>query len=293
MKDRPRQSSAIAESPRKAGETGFLPRRLQAGVSGSDHSSYGPSSEFLVTPESFLAWPDRDPAFARSAVVLELYERCHARVSHFLRRSVPADVADDLAQETFLKLLTHKNLEMKSISISYLFRIAQNLVRRRHRDQVRRRAFLRDGFQHDSRNSQSSKTAPSSGSNRLVPVDSEELTRAFQNLSDREHEVLRLIVCEGLSYATAAKVLGVPVSTVNNWKYRALIRLRNHIDHGVDHDGESGIDGIKAADNRRAPAGNTGIEVSGALCAPESDPARSKDACDQSGPREFHGRVAG
>ena len=201
--------------------------------------------------------------------------------------------ADDLAQETFLKLLTHKNLEKKFISISYLFRIAQNLVRRRHRDQVRRRAFLRDGFQHDRRNFQPSQSAPSSGSNRLVPVDSEELTRAFQNPSDREHEVLRLIVCEGLSYAIAAKVLGVPVSTVNNWKYRALIRLRNHIDHGVDHDGESGIDGIKSADNRRASTGDTGIEVSGSVQPPAGDTARGTHACDQPGARSFRGRVAG
>ncbi|MBT5382261.1 MAG: RNA polymerase sigma factor, partial [Phycisphaerae bacterium] len=38
---------------------------------------------------------------------------------------------------------------------------------------------------------------------------------------------VRLVVCNGLSYQEAAESLGVPVSTVNNWKYRGLQRLKD------------------------------------------------------------------
>ena len=35
-----------------------------------------------------------------------------------------------------------------------------------------------------------------------------------------------MIVCEGLSYEDAAASLGVRVSTINNWKYRGIQKLK-------------------------------------------------------------------
>jgi RNA polymerase sigma factor (sigma-70 family) len=45
-------------------------------------------------------------------------------------------------------------------------------------------------------------------------------------LSPREREAVQLVVCNGLSYQEAAESLGVPVSTVNNWKYRGIQKLK-------------------------------------------------------------------
>ncbi len=193
---------------------------------------YQRSSDFIISAEAYEQLAENDPARARYQIILRLYDTCYPRVYSFLRRSVSADVADDLAQETFLRLLSLKKIERMSISISYLFRIAQNLIRRRYNTLARKRAVLEDEFRHE----QHRITVHQASESSTLTVDSERLDLAIRHLSIREHEVLRLIVCEGMSYASAARVLGVPVSTVNNWKYRALARLREIIEVGVEAD---------------------------------------------------------
>jgi DNA-directed RNA polymerase specialized sigma24 family protein len=49
-------------------------------------------------------------------------------------------------------------------------------------------------------------------------------------LTPSEQSAIRLIVCEGLDYQAAARSLGVPVSTINNWKHRALAKLKQIIE---------------------------------------------------------------
>jgi len=195
---------------------------------------FSPSTEFIVTPETFGSTDVSDAKEIRYEIVLLLHETCYSRVYSFLRRSVPADVADDLAQETFLRLLSIKKIERMSISISYLFRIAQNLLRRRHNRLVRSQQHLHDKLKQQQASERQTKTADVD----TFEVNSDELVRAIGQLSPNERDVIKLIVCQGLSYSAAAKVMGVPVSTVNNWKFRALSRLREFIrtDHGVELD---------------------------------------------------------
>jgi DNA-directed RNA polymerase specialized sigma24 family protein len=46
------------------------------------------------------------------------------------------------------------------------------------------------------------------------------------SLPSHERDAVRLVICEGLSYEEASISLGVPVSTVNNWKYRGMNKLK-------------------------------------------------------------------
>lgn len=216
---------------------------------------FRPSTEYIITPETFEDMIGSDPDQVRYEIVLRLYESCYPRIYSFLRRSVPADVADDLAQETFLRLLAHKKIERMSISISYLFRIAQNLLRRRYNRLVRSQQHV-----HDQLKRQRAGEHQHSVLNLdTFEIDSDQLDRAIGQLSPKEREVVKLIVCQGLSYSAAAKVMGVPVSTVNNWKYRALSRLREFIctNHGVEldapHDNRSGNNGTHLG--RDSPGG--------------------------------------
>ena len=220
----------------KDAPTTRVPGSLDAGPGAKGPPrGHGASTEFIITPETFQPVSGGASDQARCEIVLKLYETCYPRVYRFLRRSVSADVADDLAQETFLRLLSHKKIERMSISISYLFRIAQNLVRRRYNDLNRRRTFLNDGLKHVY------SAANDDGRQRtqdVIEFDSGRMEEAIDQLSPRERDVLRLIVCRGLSYSAAARAMGVPVSTVNNWKHRALSRLREFITtgHGAEHD---------------------------------------------------------
>jgi RNA polymerase sigma factor (sigma-70 family) len=234
----------------------------QKNTSSEPGKGFRPSTEFIITPETFGPTFGSDLERTRYEIVFRLHETCYARVYSFLRRSVPADVADDLAQETFLRLLSHKKIERMSISISYLFRIAQNLLRRRYNRLVRSQRHLHDQLKHQMA---SEHKRPNTGFDAFE-VDSDQLGRAIDQLSPKEREVVKLIVCQGLSYSAAAKVMDVPVSTVNNWKFRALSRLREFIctDHGAELEAPNETEHRNArADLGRDPLGGTGQQESG------------------------------
>ncbi len=52
----------------------------------------------------------------------------------------------------------------------------------------------------------------------------------LRHLTVLEQSALRPTVCEGLVDRAADRSLGVPTSTLNNWKYRGLANLRHFID---------------------------------------------------------------
>ena len=80
----------------------------------------------------------------RAERVLGLFDLYYERVYGFLRKSTTPDVAEDLAQEVFLRLLQHPELDRLTISISYLLKIAHNLLRRRYARASRLRELLEE-----------------------------------------------------------------------------------------------------------------------------------------------------
>jgi RNA polymerase sigma-70 factor (ECF subfamily) len=59
-----------------------------------------------------------------------------------------------------------------------------------------------------------------------------DLTRCLQRLPEDQRAVLLLVTLEDMSYADAAKVLGVPIGTVMSRLSRARSRLRELMDGG-------------------------------------------------------------
>ncbi|MDG2476716.1 MAG: RNA polymerase sigma factor [Phycisphaerales bacterium] len=159
---------------------------------------------------------------SRADLVLDLFEQYYTRIFCFARKSLPAESAEDIAQEVFSRLLQLKHLEeLDVISVSYLIKIADNLIKRRYNRGQRFNRFLEAAHAEprDRRTTGSiSDTTP--GLDRV-------LTNQLNQLPPSEREAVRLVVCNGLSYQEAAESLGVPVSTVNNWKYRGLQRLKD------------------------------------------------------------------
>ncbi len=163
----------------------------------------------------------------RATLVLDLFDRYYERVYAFLRKSTTPDVAEDLAQEVFLRLLQHPDLERLTISISYLLKIAHNLLRRRYARAARLRELLEERARADD-----SLDAYTPGARR-TPEKSEVtpdiLETALGLLGKDEQDAIRLIVCEGKSYQHAAEALGVSVTTINNWKHRGIVKLRGMV----------------------------------------------------------------
>lgn len=152
------------------------------------------------------------PAFA------ELYDRYASRVYLYCRRILGDGVlADDLFQETFLKLLgcAREGREVANIP-AYLLRIARNLCLNARRSPLFATVALED-FHLPADNRQ--------------PVESAELARlvatALELLHEEYREALALQVYGELSYQEIADVLQVPLTTVRNRVVRAKRKVRD------------------------------------------------------------------
>lgn len=165
----------------------------------------------------------------RASIVLELFESYHDRVYAFARKSAEPAVAEDATQEAFVRLLQHPRLEELEISISYILKIVHNILRRRFTRSVRLREIVDEKIKPRIRqNEEDSSPKPLRAAEEIANLG--QVEQAFGRLNPDERDALRMIVCEGKSYAHAARSLGVSVTTINNWKHRGLSKLRGQLD---------------------------------------------------------------
>ena len=188
--------------------------------------------------------------------VLCLFEQYYERVYCFARRSLDQPTAEDIAQEVFVRLMNIPNLESRTINASYLIKIADNLIKRRHRRQRRFETIAAEQSAHwrsacvvgpdrdlgeggRAVGHDDSRDGWSRSNDRLgvdEPLAASE-SSAWEGLTDGESDAVRLVVCGGLSYENAARSLNVKVSTLNNWKFRGIKRLKEHVDRSPDQHG--------------------------------------------------------
>ena len=170
-------------------------------------------------------------------MVRSLYQRHHRALGAFIRRLVGPERAEDVVQEVFFRLLRLENLETREISVSYLFRIGENLVRKGYHQERRSRKTLEAVGRQDARRFTAEeggrfgvpadrRAEVGVGSPGIARVHAGRLEAALRSLTDNEQAAVRLIVCRGLSYEQAAVALGVNVTTINNWKYRGVKKLQ-------------------------------------------------------------------
>jgi len=157
----------------------------------------------------------------RANLVLKLFEAYYKRVYCFSRKSLAPSAAEDIAQEVFTRLLQVRSLEEKTITSSYLIKIADNLIKRGYNKNQRKNRYIDSQREEAIRDVRRHKPTEARWSNH-------EITEALSSLPTHERDAVRLVVCEGLSYEEASASLGVPVSTVNNWKYRGVNKLKEH-----------------------------------------------------------------
>jgi RNA polymerase sigma-70 factor (ECF subfamily) len=154
----------------------------------------------------------------QSAAFSQLYDRYASRVYLYCRRILGDGVlADDLFQETFLKLLNCGREERPVSNVpAYLLRIARNLCLNARRRPSYSTVSLEE-LQLPIEN--------------YHPVESAELSRlvamALELLHDEYREALALQVYGELSYQEIAEVLDVPVTTVRNRIVRAKKKVRD------------------------------------------------------------------
>lgn len=153
--------------------------------------------------------------------LLRLFEAYYDRIYCFARKSVRPEVAEDVTQEVFVRLLQHPRFKTLQLNSSYLIKIAHNLLRRRHCRWVKLQEIL---------DYKAAEQAPTQRRRTYSLRDEEDpdmkIDEMMEALNAEERDALELIICRGLSYQQAAKSLGASITTINNRKYRGLQKLK-------------------------------------------------------------------
>lgn len=153
----------------------------------------------------------------------KVFDRHYSALFRYLHRLTgDADVADDLAQEAFIRLL-EKDVSDQGIR-SWLFTVARNLVRDRSRVRSRREELL---DQYDTGPSRPRR--PDEAAERKERVEA--VRTALEELSERDRTML-LLREEGFKYSEIAEVVGVKPSSVGTLLARALRRFEEAYDAG-------------------------------------------------------------
>lgn len=157
----------------------------------------------------------------------ELFDRHYPAVHRYLRRRVGAELADDLAAETFTLAFGQRHRyrperpERPDIA-AWLYGIAGNLLRQHARAEQRRlRAYARVV---------ADPAGPDAGDGVAERVDASVAARravlAVAELPAEQREVLLLLAWTDLDCVRIAGALGVPPGTVRSRLHRARQRLR-------------------------------------------------------------------
>lgn len=154
-----------------------------------------------------------------------LFQRHYPAIHAFAYRLrlCPAE-ADDIAQETFVHAARSLHAYRGDASFkNWLFAIAANRGRDRHRQQIRRARLGEQLAALDET------AAPDGGASARASRDNahEAVRAALAALPPEHREAVALVYFENLSHAEAARVLGCAESTVSWRLFRAKSRLKH------------------------------------------------------------------
>mgnify|MGYP006204439153 CR=1 FL=1 len=156
-----------------------------------------------------------------------LYSEHNGWLNSWLRARLgnTADAAD-LAQDTFVRVMTARNAEPIREPRGYLSAIARSLLI----DKARRRTIEQAYLQALALRPEPVEVAPEvrlSIIEMLVAIDT-----LLDELGSRTRDIFLAVQLEGLSYSAAAERFGVSVTTVKNHLIRATTRCLLLVDVG-------------------------------------------------------------
>ncbi len=171
-------------------------------------------------------------------LLADLVERCqHRLVRYLLYLTGRRDYAEDLAQETWIRVLQRgSQYNGRQRFDPWLFAIARNLAI----DYLRKkRKAVATVCSPDDRDAMLllPSSDPSPFEDAARSEDAMRLVGRLQILPPLYREALLLRFQEDLSLAEMAQVLGAPITTVTSRIYRGLAALRSAFEEGDSHGG--------------------------------------------------------
>ncbi|MGV3708844.1 MAG: sigma-70 family RNA polymerase sigma factor [Gemmatimonas sp.] len=150
-----------------------------------------------------------------------LYREYHTPIVRYLTRQLhDADLAEELAQETFVRAFRHGPVHKER---AWLFAVATNLIR----DTVRRDMRHRKHLEALRAQAAAAESEPATDDIELSPEELRHTAtaqQALRTLSDRDRSALYMSQ-EGLNYQEIAAALGLSVQSVGTTLTRARKRV--------------------------------------------------------------------
>jgi RNA polymerase sigma-70 factor (ECF subfamily) len=142
-----------------------------------------------------------------------LYDRTVRPLHAYLRRiSRDPALAEDLAQETYLRLLQSSNPASDATRLrAYLYRIATNLAH--------------DAWRRRRRESRIGRITQQGSQAAGIDVNSLDLSKALECLKPRQRAMLWLAYVEGFEHREIAEILGVKETGIRVALFRCRKRL--------------------------------------------------------------------
>ena len=166
-----------------------------------------------------------------------LFRSCQKDLLRFFRRRVGSpETADELTQETFLRLLRAEPAGALRDPKAYLYRTAFNLLTDHYRWMRTRRETPDAGADLNTLRDPN----PTAESVVMSREELGVLRRAIDSLPPRGREIFVLHKFHGLSYAEIAARLGIAKNTVMVHMVRSLARCKKELDvyhRGIGPDG--------------------------------------------------------
>lgn len=146
-----------------------------------------------------------------------LYSNHHGWLVGFLRRKLGnIDNADDLAQDTFARILSARDNEVIREPRAYLTTIASRLTAQYFRRLALERAYL------DALAGMPEDTVPSPEARMLIIEALTAVSRVLDGLSPRVRDIFLLSQLDGLTYADIASQFDMSVNAVQKSMIRAF-----------------------------------------------------------------------
>ncbi len=181
-----------------------------------------------------------DGLLGRNLVVRQIFDRHYEALLRYLRRRLDGqDEASDLAQEAYLRLCRQQDLEkLQGRERSYLFKVATNLLRDRHRRRVIRKSAQQVALEKALRPVAVDEESPQ----RLLE-HKQTLAVIKKTLLTMDPKLRRVFLMRRLrltSYREIAGKLGVSERTVERHMHAALRLLKEELSRRVPSPGLNG-----------------------------------------------------
>jgi RNA polymerase sigma factor (sigma-70 family) len=152
-----------------------------------------------------------------------LFERYHKRIFNFLARmTMDRDVAEDLTQNVFLRLIKYRNsFKAGNRFQSWIYQMARNIFSDYYQSIKNRKADYVDVEKMGDRMADSEDS---------VVIDEQEklLQRSLAMLNEEQRELLVLTRFQHMKYEEVAVIMDTTVANIKVKVHRAIAKLREH-----------------------------------------------------------------